>query len=248
MRRHVEEQGCGDLGSRRRDRRRRRTCLCARRGQLVSTGRLRPPVEAVARDIVAAGGTAETAAVDALDEQAIDQHLQSVVEKAGRVDVSFNAIGIPDAEIVGVPLVELDLEKFSRPIAGLHDVALPYRAPRGPADGREEIGGDRRRCPRCPRGWAARWWAATRRRWPPRKPWREVPRARAHGIRVVNLRPHAIPETSSIREVFDLKAAKVMTWEQWQEGSPAGPTRDGCRRSRSWPTWRPSSRPIRRAG
>jgi NAD(P)-dependent dehydrogenase (short-subunit alcohol dehydrogenase family) len=39
-----------------------------------------------------------------------------------------------------------------------------------------------------------------------------------HGIRVVNLRPHAIPETSSIREVFDLKAAKVMTWEQWQEG------------------------------
>ncbi len=38
-----------------------------------------------------------------------------------------------------------------------------------------------------------------------------------HGIRVVGLRPHAIPETSSIREVFDLKAAKLMTWEQWQE-------------------------------
>ena len=38
-----------------------------------------------------------------------------------------------------------------------------------------------------------------------------------HGIRVVSLRPHAIPESESIQEVFKLKAAKVMTWEQWQE-------------------------------
>jgi NAD(P)-dependent dehydrogenase (short-subunit alcohol dehydrogenase family) len=38
-----------------------------------------------------------------------------------------------------------------------------------------------------------------------------------HGIRVVTLRPHAIPETSSIQEVFNLKASKLMTWQQWQE-------------------------------
>jgi len=38
------------------------------------------------------------------------------------------------------------------------------------------------------------------------------------GIRVVSLRPHAIPESSSIQEVFNLKAAQVMTWEQWQQG------------------------------
>jgi NAD(P)-dependent dehydrogenase (short-subunit alcohol dehydrogenase family) len=38
-----------------------------------------------------------------------------------------------------------------------------------------------------------------------------------HGIRAVCLRPHAIPETESIREVFNLKAAKTMSWEQWQE-------------------------------
>jgi NAD(P)-dependent dehydrogenase (short-subunit alcohol dehydrogenase family) len=36
------------------------------------------------------------------------------------------------------------------------------------------------------------------------------------GIRVVCLRPHAMPESSSIREVFELKAAKMMSWEQWQ--------------------------------
>src|SRR5262249_45028795 len=79
-------------------------------------GRLRAPVEVVAKDIVSAGGSAEAAEVDALDEQAVDKHLQSVIDKAGRVDISFNAIGIPDSDIVGVPLVELDVEKFSLPI------------------------------------------------------------------------------------------------------------------------------------
>jgi NAD(P)-dependent dehydrogenase (short-subunit alcohol dehydrogenase family) len=60
---------------------------------------------------------AEAAEVDALDEQAVDEHLQSVTDKAGRVDISFNAVGIPNAKIVGVPLIELDVEQFSQPIA-----------------------------------------------------------------------------------------------------------------------------------
>src|SRR5215469_12394777 len=75
------------------------------------------PVEAVAKAIVSAGGSAEAAEVDALDEQAVDKHLQSVMDKASRVDVSFNAVGIPDTKIVGVPLVELGVEQFSLPIA-----------------------------------------------------------------------------------------------------------------------------------
>src|SRR5262249_39641531 len=80
------------------------------------TGRRRPPVEVVAEEIVSAGGSAEAAEVDALDEQAVDKHLQSVIDEAGRVDISFNAIGIPDTEVVGVPLVELDIKQFSLPI------------------------------------------------------------------------------------------------------------------------------------
>ena len=38
------------------------------------------------------------------------------------------------------------------------------------------------------------------------------------GIRVVGLRPQAMPETGTIREAFEPRAkASGMTWEQWQE-------------------------------
>jgi hypothetical protein len=90
----AEGQGCGDLRSRRRGRRRRRTRVCARGANLFLTGRSLTPVEVVAKEIIAAGGSAEAAEVDALDEQAVDKHLQSVIDQAGRIDISFNAVGI----------------------------------------------------------------------------------------------------------------------------------------------------------
>src|SRR6187200_735136 len=67
---------------------------------LFLTGRLRAPVETVAENIVSAGGSAEAAEVDALDEQAVDKHLQSVIDRAGRVDISFNAVGPPGTTIL----------------------------------------------------------------------------------------------------------------------------------------------------
>jgi NADP-dependent 3-hydroxy acid dehydrogenase YdfG len=89
----------------------------AREGaKLFLTGLHLAPVEVVARKINAAGGSADAAEVDALDDQAVDKHLQSVIDKAGRVDTSFNAVGIPNAKILGVPLIELDLEQVSLPI------------------------------------------------------------------------------------------------------------------------------------
>jgi NAD(P)-dependent dehydrogenase (short-subunit alcohol dehydrogenase family) len=39
------------------------------------------------------GGSAKAAEVDALDETAVDKHLQPVIDKTGRVDISFNAVG-----------------------------------------------------------------------------------------------------------------------------------------------------------
>ena len=62
------------------------------------------------------GGGDRATEVDALDEQGVDKHLRSVIDHAGRVDISFNAVGIPDTKILGVPLIELDVEQFSLPI------------------------------------------------------------------------------------------------------------------------------------
>ena len=181
------------------------------------TGRKLPPVEGVAKDIVSAGGSAEAAEVDALDEQAVDEHLQSVIDNAGRVDISFNAVGIPDTGIVGVPLVELDLEQFSLPITAyttsyfltarlaarrmvpkksgviMTVTAIPARRGTplnggyGPAQAAKE--------------------ALTRELSAELAP---------QGIRVFGLRPHGMPETSSLKEVFEAKAFE-MTWEGWQE-------------------------------
>jgi hypothetical protein len=48
----------------------------------------------VAKGVVSAGGSAVAAEVDALDERAVDKHLQSVINNARRLDISFNAVGI----------------------------------------------------------------------------------------------------------------------------------------------------------
>src|SRR5881397_4052257 len=185
---------------------------------LFLTGRLQAPVEAVAKDIVAAGGSAEAAEVDALDEQAVDNHLQSVIDKAGRVDISFSAIGIPNPK-TRVPLVELDVEQFSLPIATYtrsyflaarlaarrmianrsgvimtvtstpSRTGTPFVGGGGPAMAAVEA---------LTRGLSAE--------------------LAPQGIRVVGLRPQGIPETGRIKESFQLYAqASGMTWEQFHE-------------------------------
>ncbi len=195
-------------------------CAFASEGaRLFLTGRYLSPVEIVANDVGSAGGTAEAAAVDALDEQAVDKHLRSVIEKAGRVDISFNAVGIPDTKILGVPLVEMDVEQFCLPIASyarsyfltarlaarhmvpnksgvimrvtaLHSrTGIPLVGGYGPAMAAME--------------------ALTRDLSAELAP---------HGVRVVGLRPQAMPETSTIKEAFEPRAkASGMSWEQWQE-------------------------------
>src|SRR5215213_2070170 len=192
----------------------------AREGaKLFLTGHHLAPVEAVAKVVVSAGGSANAAEVDALDEQAVDKHLQSVIDKAGRVDISFNAVGIPDTKIVGVPLIALDTAQFSLPImayttsyfltarlaarrmipnksgvimtvTALHSrTGIPLVGGYGPAMAAKE--------------------ALTRDLSAELAP---------HGIRVVGLRPQAIPETDTIKEAFEPRAkASGMTWEQWQQ-------------------------------
>ena len=192
----------------------------ARQGAKVFlTGRRLEAVEAVAQDVISAGGSAEAVEVDALDEQAVDKHLQSVINKAGRLDISFNAVGIPDGTILGTPLLELDVEQFTLPIvtytrsyfltarlAARHMVSnesgvimrvtalhsrtgIPLVGGYGPAMAAME--------------------ALTRDLSVELAP---------QGIRVVGLRPQAMPETATIKEAFAPRAkASGMTWEKWQE-------------------------------
>jgi NAD(P)-dependent dehydrogenase (short-subunit alcohol dehydrogenase family) len=193
----------------------------AREGaKLFLAGHHLAPVEGVVRDIVSNGASAEAAEVDVLDEHAVDKHLQSVMDHAGRVDISFNAIGIPDMTTLGVPLVELDVEQFSQPITTytrsyfltarlaarrmlpnksgvimtvttLHSrTGIPQVGGYGAAQAAKE--------------------ALTRDLSAELAP---------QGIRVVGLRPQAMPESvGSKRRFFEPRAkASEITWEQFQE-------------------------------
>jgi NAD(P)-dependent dehydrogenase (short-subunit alcohol dehydrogenase family) len=142
-----------------------------------------------------------------------------VIDTAGRVDISFNAVGIPNAEIVGVPLTELDAGQFSlalttytmsyfltarlaarhmirnrsgviMTVTALHSrIGLALVGGYGPAQAAKE--------------------ALTRDLSAELAP---------HGIRVVGLRPQGMPETRTIKDAYEPRAkASGMTWEQWQE-------------------------------
>ena len=82
--------------------------------KLFLAGRTLTRVEAVAQEISAAGGVAEAAQVDALDQRAVEAHIGQVAGKAGSIDILFNAIGMQDVQ--GKPLIEMSLEDFTRPI------------------------------------------------------------------------------------------------------------------------------------
>ena len=89
---------------------------CAREGAKVHlAGRTIERLESVAEEIRSAGGVAETAQVDALDERAVDAHADEVAASAGGIDISFNLIGLGDVQ--GTPLAEMTLQDFERPIA-----------------------------------------------------------------------------------------------------------------------------------
>jgi NAD(P)-dependent dehydrogenase (short-subunit alcohol dehydrogenase family) len=186
--------------------------------KLFLTGRHHAPLDPVVADIASAGGHAEAAEVDALDEQAVDGHLQSVIDIAGRIDISLNAIGVPNPKF-RVPLVEIDVEQFLLPIATYtrsyfltarlaarrmlasesgvimtvtstpSRTGTPFVGGGGPAMAAVEA---------LTRGLSAE--------------------LAPNGIRVVGLRPQGMPETARIKESFALYAeASGLTWEQFQE-------------------------------
>jgi NAD(P)-dependent dehydrogenase (short-subunit alcohol dehydrogenase family) len=87
----------------------------AREGAKVHlAGRTRDSLEEVAEQIRSAGGAAETAQVDALDEAAVGRHADAVAAGAGSLDISFNLISHGDVQ--GTPLAEMALDDFILPV------------------------------------------------------------------------------------------------------------------------------------
>jgi 3-oxoacyl-[acyl-carrier protein] reductase len=90
-------------------------------------GRTLGPLQRVAEQVRAAGGVAEVAQVDALDERAVDEHADQVAARAGSIDVCCNLISHGDVQ--GTPLAELSLADFERPVtAAVRTMFLTSRA------------------------------------------------------------------------------------------------------------------------
>jgi NAD(P)-dependent dehydrogenase (short-subunit alcohol dehydrogenase family) len=180
----------------------------ARQGARVFlTGRRAGPLDAAAKDIVAEGGHAEAATVDALDADAVAAHADRVAQEFGGIDISFNAIGIPQRGIQGVPLVDLPLDRFQAPVhAYLTAHFLTARAA-----GRHmqaQSSGVIITLTATPSRAAAPLVGGMASAWAGVEALTRVLAAElgSHGVRVVCLRPDAIPETATIDTVFGLHA------------------------------------------
>jgi 3-oxoacyl-[acyl-carrier protein] reductase len=87
----------------------------AREGATVHlAGRTQAKLDAVADAVRAAGGRAQTAVVDALDEQAVDAYTERVAADHGSLDISMSVVSQQDVQ--GTPLVEMNLADLMRPV------------------------------------------------------------------------------------------------------------------------------------
>jgi len=77
-------------------------------------GRTQSRLATVARDIESAGGLAEIATVDLFDEAQVRRHADAVAAKTGGIDIMFNAVGI--RHVQGKAFAETSLDEFEQPI------------------------------------------------------------------------------------------------------------------------------------
>ena len=191
---------------------------------------------------------AETAEVDALDERAVDEHADAVAANAGGIDIALNAVGIPHVQ--GTPFAELSFEDYAHPITAYtrtnfltakavarhmvkqgSGVILTLSTSGSQLSGQGFLGygvtcGAIETFSRILTGELG-----------------------PSGIRVICLRPHAIPETvatSHVRELFDAYPRPARTRPSrtgWPNTRPP-PDWDASRHSPKSPTTRPSWPPI----
>src|SRR5215467_12830002 len=92
--------------------------FAAEGAEVFLSGRTKSNVEAVAKQIAADGGRAHAAAIDTLDDAAVNQYIDGIVKQSGKIDVIIDAAG-PRAKEYGngKNAVDLPIEEFLVPLA-----------------------------------------------------------------------------------------------------------------------------------
>ena len=88
--------------------------FAAEGARVVLVGRSDSRLQTVAERISAAGGRADVAVFDALDDAAVDRNADALAARAGSIDISFNLISIGDVQ--GTPLADMRTDDFMQPI------------------------------------------------------------------------------------------------------------------------------------
>jgi NADP-dependent 3-hydroxy acid dehydrogenase YdfG len=69
--------------------------FAAEGAEVFLSGRRKSSVEVVAKQIVAKGGRAHPAAIDSLDDAAVNQYVDGIVKQTGKIDIVLDAAGPP---------------------------------------------------------------------------------------------------------------------------------------------------------
>ncbi len=182
--------------------------LASEGAEVFLAGRSSTSVELVAKQIAARGGHAHAEVVDALDAAAVEDYLDAVVQRAGGIDVEFNATGPRISEYGhGKPAIDLSVEEFMTAFATVvrsqfitaraaarHMLTQPSGViifltaspARLPVPGASGIGAAYGAIENVMRTMALELGPA--------------------GVRVVCLRTHAHPDTRSIRDAIEVRA------------------------------------------
>ncbi|WP_235511440.1 SDR family NAD(P)-dependent oxidoreductase [Agromyces sp. Root81] len=89
----------------------------AREGaRLFLAGRSLPRLEAAASAARELGASVDIAVVDAMDQAAVDRHVDEVTDAAGRIDIALNAVGFDHVQ--GLPIAETSLADYLHPVTG----------------------------------------------------------------------------------------------------------------------------------
>jgi NAD(P)-dependent dehydrogenase (short-subunit alcohol dehydrogenase family) len=172
------------------------------------TGRNKALLENLTKEIIAEGHRSYFHELDALDKRAVEEHGQMVQEREGCIDISFNAIGIPQTGVQGIPLLNLTEEQYLLPVEVYmksHFITATAAARHMTKNGSGIIftltAVPSRLAAPLVGGMAPAWAgleALTRTL---------AAEVGAHGVRVVCLRADGMPETETITTVFGVHAS-----------------------------------------